>query len=81
MSRDIVEQKVTVLSIIRRIRKLTQDELARIVGISQPKISQLERGLPEGRISAETLVRLSEALGWKGRPEELLEEASKVLKY
>jgi transcriptional regulator with XRE-family HTH domain len=46
---------------IRKARKMTQTELARRAGVSQPHIYDLENG--NRRASPETLKRIAEALG------------------
>ena len=45
----------------RKAKGLTQMELAELSGVSQPSISQLERGVTRGRV--ETLIRLLAPLG------------------
>lgn len=55
---DVPEQ----LKALRKMRGISQENLAKQVGINQPTISRLEREFKEGQ-SVEYLIRLSEALG------------------
>lgn len=56
---EVLQQSLRTL---RRDRGLTQVQLAIMVGVSQPFISQIERGHIEN-IEIKTLMRLAAALG------------------
>lgn len=65
----------TLLEIKRRMLGWSQNDLAMRVGLSQPKISQLENSSIHGRVSRATLENIAAVLRWKGDPEALLEPA------
>ena len=57
----------------RRRAGLSQSKLARLADVNQTSMSRIERGLePAYPMRAQ---RIAEALGWRGDPMELFEEA------
>ena len=60
-SRDGIAEIVDyTLGELRRARKITQDELARLMATTQPNVSRIERG---GEMELSTLRSYIEALG------------------
>ena len=57
----------------RKRAGLTQSKLARLADVNQTSMSRIERGLePAYPMRAQ---RIADALGWRGDPMELFEEA------
>ena len=59
--RDLAPRLGAAVAAHRRARKLTQERLAELVGVSTEWISQVERGV--GQPSLEMLARIAEPLG------------------
>jgi transcriptional regulator with XRE-family HTH domain len=67
---DAVREKVRVISEIVRVRKakgLTQVEFAKIAGVSQARIGQIEGGLGGVHTTLDTLLRMLRLLGVEHR--------------
>ncbi len=62
--RDLAPRLGAAVAAHRRARKLTQERLAELVGVSTEWISQVERGV--GLPSLEMLARIAEPLGVRG---------------
>lgn len=62
--RDLAPRLGSAVSAHRRARKLTQERLAELVGVSTEWISQVERGV--GLPSLDMLARIAEPLGVRG---------------
>ena len=58
------------LTVIRRRKKMTQMDLARVIGVSQPEISYIEGSY--FRPSDEILAEIAKILDFSDRPENLL---------
>ena len=61
--RDLAPRLGSAVAAHRRARKLTQERLAELVGVSTEWISQVERGV--GMPSLEMLARIAEPLGMR----------------
>ena len=61
-----LRQKVQLIDRIVKARKqfsLTQTQLAKLVGVSQPRIAQIENRVKMGKITFDTLLHILDALG------------------
>lgn len=67
-----VTMTINRLKWLRLKKGLSQKELASMLGVSQNKISQLERGTL--KIGIEKLYKLAEAVGYESYPRELLDQ-------
>lgn len=62
-----INQKLQLRELIIKLRnrqKLTQDELAKNVGISRSRIAQIENGIRLHKMSFDVLLRIVQALGY-----------------
>jgi len=63
-----VDQKLKLREMIVRVRTsrgLSQDELARLVGVSRSRIAQIEAGVRMHRMSFDILLRVLNSLGYR----------------
>lgn len=65
-----IDQKLKLRDIIIKIRKkkkISQDELAELVGVSRSRIAQIEAGIKLHRTSFDVLLRVLQGLGYQYR--------------
>src|SRR5262245_35494169 len=61
---ELINQAATLLRDFRKERGLTQDEMATKLGISQPRVAQLESGKPGNAPSLEQLAEFAFHCGY-----------------
>ena len=63
-----IDEKLRLRDVIVRVRKkrgITQDELARRVGVSRSRIAQIESGVKLHKMSFDILLRILQGLGYR----------------